>query len=306
MVSEHELMHQETLLYMVQELPYDHKMPPGDLPCHVFGEEPAAIEVDIPTGKATLGASFESLDFGWDNEFPQQTMEVPAFKIDSMPATNGRFLEFVQSGAYEDHRYWTEEDWTWKQSTGTAHPRCWLADGEHWSYRSMFDLVPLSRVLSWPVYVSLAEARAYARWRGKRLPTEAEFQRAAYGNPIGTASPYPWGDAAPAAAHGNFNFLLWTPKPAGSNPAGASAWGIHELVGNGWEWTETPFSPFPGFKPYIEGYPEYSADFFDGKHYVLKGASWATAVELLRPSFRNWYQVHYPYVFAKFRCVSNS
>jgi formylglycine-generating enzyme required for sulfatase activity len=94
--------------------------------------------------------------------------------------------------------------------------------------------------------------------------------------------------------------------PVGSNPAGASRWGVHELVGNGWEWTDTAFAPFPGFEPYMSGYPDYSEDFFDGKHFVLKGASWATATELIRPSFRNWYQAHYPYVFAKFRCVSSN
>jgi formylglycine-generating enzyme required for sulfatase activity len=107
----------------------------------------------------------------------------------------------------------------------------------------------------------------------------------------------------PGPVHGNFNFQNWSPTPVGSHPAGASAWGIHDLVGDGWEWTASPFRPFPGFYPYMRGYPEYSADFFDGKHYVLKGASWATATELIRPTFRNWYQARYPYVFAKFRCV---
>jgi len=154
---------------------------------------------------------------------------------------------------------------------------------------------------AWPVYVSQAEAAAYARWRGARLPTEAEFQRAAYGSPEGER-PHPWGDAAADASRGLFDFASWDPEPAGTHPKGASAWGIHDLVGNGWEWTSTPFAPFPGFQA-MPSYPEYSADFFDGEHVVMKGASPATARELLRPSFRNWFRARYPYVYATFRCV---
>jgi len=169
----------------------------------------------------------------------------------------------------------------------------------------MFDVFSLAQVSSWPVYVTVAEARAFAAWRGKRLPTEAEFHRASYSGPDGSDSRYPWGDAPPTGRHGNFDFASWSPEPVGSHPAGASRWGVEELVGNGWEWTDTAFAPFPGFTPYMSRYPDYSKDFFDGKHFVVKGGSWATAAELLRPTFRNWYQGHYPYVFAKFRCVSS-
>jgi formylglycine-generating enzyme required for sulfatase activity len=167
----------------------------------------------------------------------------------------------------------------------------------------MFDELPLSQVASWPVYVSLAEARAFACWRGKSLPTEAQFHRAAFCGPGDREQCYPWGDAQPGQDHGNFDFNHWSPVPVGSSPRGASPWGVEELVGNGWEWTDTPFAPLPGFTPYMTHYPDYSRDFFDGKHFVLKGASWATSSDLIRPSFRNWYQAHYPYVFAKFRCV---
>jgi gamma-glutamyl hercynylcysteine S-oxide synthase len=161
-------------------------------------------------------------------------------------------------------------------------------------------------VSSWPVYVTVAEARAYASWRGKRLQSEAEFQRACYGGPDEIPTRYPWGELAPEHRHGNFDFTSWAPTPVGSHRAGASRWGIGELVGNGWELTDTPFAPFPSFTPYMPRYPDYSKDFFDGKHFVVKGASWATPAELLRPTFRNWYQGHYPYVFAKFRCVSSN
>ena len=104
---------------------------------------------------------------------------------------------------------------------------------------------------------------------------------------------------------GNFDFRNWAPTPVGSHVGEARAWGVRELVGNGWEWTDSTFDGLPGFKAYIERYPGYSADFFDGKHYVLKGASWATAADLVRASFRNWFQAHYPHVFAKFRCASD-
>ena len=143
----------------------------------------------------------------------------------------------------------------------------------------------------WPVYVSLAEARAFARWRGERLPTEAEFHRAASAarrrRSAGRGAPRP-------PRHGNFGFRHWAPTPVGTHPEGASAWGVQDLIGDGWEWTDTVFGGLPGFDAYIPGYAGYSADFFDGKHYVLKGGSWATADDLVRPSFRNWFQAALP------------
>jgi formylglycine-generating enzyme required for sulfatase activity len=166
----------------------------------------------------------------------------------------------------------------------------------------MFDLIPLP--LSWPVYVSLAEASAFARWSGARLPTEAEFQRAAYGSPEGERQ-YPWGSDEPSARFGVFDFADFGPQPAGSHPAGASAWGVEDLVGNGWEWTRTTFAPFPGFRA-MASYPEYSADFFDGEHFVMKGASPATARELLRVTFRNWFRARYGYIYATFRLVQHA
>jgi len=302
MAIEHELMHQETLLYIVQQLASAQKIrPPGVVYTTEAGPRPRSVVVD--GGKATLGASFGDLEFGWDNEFPWTRVEVPAFVIDSTPVTNEQFRYFVDSGAYDQPAFWSEADWAWKTRMGLSAPLGWTRQDGAWLYRTLFDVIPLSDAGAWPVYVSLAEAQAYARWSGARLPTEAEFHRAAYGDPSGDERAFPWGDDPPTSRHGNFDFTRWSPDPVGSHPDGASAWGVHELVGNGWEWTETLFEPFPGFNTYIPGYPGYSADFFDGKHYVLKGASWATASDLIRPSFRNWYQARYPYVFAKFRCV---
>jgi formylglycine-generating enzyme required for sulfatase activity len=152
------------------------------------------------------------------------------------------------------------------------------------------------------VYVTQAQASAYAAWKGMRLPTEAEYHRAAFGAPEGGERSFPWGEEQPDATRGNFDMRRYDPVPVGSYPLGASAWGVNDLIGNGWEWTATPFAPLDGFTPMIT-YPVYSADFFDGKHYVLKGASPVTDRQIIRRTFRNWFRADYPYLYAKFRCV---
>src|SRR5262249_14429386 len=156
-----------------------------------------------------------------------------------------------------------------------------------WQYVGMFEDFLLPK--DWPVYVSHAEASAFARWSGKSLPAEAEWQRAAYADSGKSFSP-----------HGYFDFSRWDPAPVHASPAARSVFGIEGLVGNGWEWTSSVFEPFPGFQAF-EFYPGYSANFFDGQHYVIKGASMRTAACMLRPSFRNWFQPHYQYVYAGFR-----
>jgi ergothioneine biosynthesis protein EgtB len=305
MVVEHELMHQETLLYMLQCLDLERKIRPSWLPGYVERPGRPAGHVEIPAGLATLGASVGDLTFGWDNEFPAHQMAVPAFVVDATPVTNAQFLAFVEAGGYRRAELWGDVDWAWRQHADLGHPVTWERREGRFAYRTIFDRLHLSSVGDWPVYVSLAEARAYARWKGRRLPTEAEYHRTALGDLDGSERRSPWGAGAPTVSHGNFDFRHWAPTPVGSHPEGASAWGVHDLIGDGWEWTDTPFAGLPGFEASIPGYPGYSADFFDGKHYVLKGASWATASDLVRPSFRNWFQAHYPYVFAKFRCVSD-
>jgi len=298
-ILEHEAMHQETLLYMWHRLPFEQKRRPVDSTPSAGGSPPPAEWIPIPAGCATMGVPRGSIRFAWDNECPALVVEVPAFAIERHDVTNERFLEFVDSGGYRDPAWWRAEDWAWVQHDVVAHPLFWERQDGRWYWRGMFDLIPLP--LAWPVYVSHAEASAYARWRGARLPTEEEFQRAAFGSPAGERA-HPWGDAEPTAAHGVFDFSSWDPQAAGRHPAGASAWGVEDLVGNGWEWTSTTFGPFPGFRA-MASYPEYSADFFDGEHFVMKGASTATARELLRPTFRNWFRARYPYVYATFRCA---
>jgi gamma-glutamyl hercynylcysteine S-oxide synthase len=296
---EHRLMHAETLAYLLHQLPYDAKRP-GSLPPPA-APAPVRKLVEIPAGRARLGLVRRiSPTLGWDNEYDAHEVEVGPFAIESTNVTNGDFLEFHAAGGYDDRRLWSDEDWAWLQASGTQHPAFWVRRGDSWRYRAMFGDVPLGR--SWPVYVSHAEAAAYARWSGRSLPTEAQFHRAAYGTPDGRERLYPWGDASPNARHGVFDFRQWDPDPVGSHPAGDSAFGVSDLVGNGWEWTSTVFAPFPGFEP-LPFYKGYSADFFDGKHYVMKGGSPRTDASLLRRSFRNWFQPHYPYVYATFRCV---
>jgi iron(II)-dependent oxidoreductase len=299
-VLEHEPMHQETLGYMWHRLPYEKKVRPAGAPPILGGKPPERVTARVPAGRATLGAGREELAFGWDNEFPRTVVEVPAFEIDVHDVTNRDFQEFLEAGGYGREDLWSAEDWKWRVEERVEHPVFWERDGARWFWRGMWERLPLPE--AWPVYVSHAEASAYARWRGARLPTEAEFHRAAYGTPDGRERAFPWGEEEPDATRGRFDFEGWDPAPAGSRPAGASAWGIHDLVGNGWEWTSTVFAPFPGFQP-MPSYPVYSSDFFDGKHFVLKGASPATAKPLLRRSLRNWFRGNYPYVYATFRCV---
>jgi len=303
---EHRLMHVETLAYMLHQLALDEKVRQGDPP-NVDSAPVAHRMVEVPAGVATLGLRRAPETFGWDNEYDAHTVDVPAFGIDQYKVTNRQYLEFVAAGGYETRRFWSDEDWNWRTAHGISHPVFWKKAGDDWLYRTMFDEVPLP--LDWPVYVSHAEASAYARWAGKSLPTEAEWHRAAYGVAGERERIYPWGNEAPRAKFGNprfgnFDFHRWDPTPVNAFPEGQSAFGIDDMLGNGWEWTSTVFAPFPGFHPF-PFYRGYSADFFDGQHFVMKGGSPRTAACMLRPTFRNWFQAHYQYVYAGFRCVSH-
>ncbi len=300
-ILEHEAMHQETLLYMWHRLPFDRKKRPAAYVPKTNGRVPEREWLDIPKGAATLGVARDTVRFGWDNEFPACTAGVPAFAIERHNVSNAQFLEFVDAGGYQTRDWWRPEDWQWVRANRIRHPAFWEREDGRWYWRGMFERIGLP--MSWPVYVSHGEAAAYARWRGARLPSEAEYQRAAFGSTTGERR-YPWGDVQPDDAHGVFDFSSWDPEPAGTRPRGASAGGVEDLAGNGWEWTSTPFAPFPGFRA-MASYPEYSADFFDGQHYVMKGASPATARELIRPTFRNWFRAQYPYVYATFRCAKS-
>jgi gamma-glutamyl hercynylcysteine S-oxide synthase len=298
---EHRLMHAETLTYMFHQLPFEQKCPQPQAPPSEGSFK--AEMVQISEGSATLGLERRyGQQFGWDNEFDAFETEVAAFRIDKYMVTNGEFLEFLRAGGYENRQLWPEENWRWKQERSIEHPVFWSRVNGDWRYRGMFEELPLP--LDWPVYASWAEASAYAKWVSKSLPTEAQWHRAAYGTPEGTEHAYPWETGVPTAGLGNFDFLRWDPAPVGSFPLNKSSFGVQGQLGNGWEWTESLFGPFAGFEPF-SFYPGYSADFFDGKHYVMKGGSCRTAASMLRRSFRNWFQPRYQYAYAGFRCVTD-
>jgi len=281
-ILEHEQMHQETLLYMFHEMPYEMKRARPPL-AQGNAEVPKRVQRDmvrVPAGEVTLGAC--DGEFCWDNEVPSRRVPVAAFEVDRHNVTNRDYLDYMRV-------------------TGAPPPHFWARREGEWFWRNMFGLVPLP--LDAPVYATQEEAAKFAETRGKRLMSEAEYHRAAFGTPSGEERNFPWGNEPPDASRGNFGFVSWDPLPIGSYPRGASAWGVHDLAGNGWEWTSTTFDGFPGFRP-MASYPLYSAEFFDGKHYVMKGASPATAPELVRRSFRNWFRGNYPYVYATFRCVA--
>jgi formylglycine-generating enzyme required for sulfatase activity len=279
-ILEHEEMHHETLLYMLHRVPLEKKRTRGRSGAFVERAPLATGRVAIPAGRATLGAARDAIAFGWDNEFDETAVDVAAFDIDVNDVTNGDWLAFVRAGG--------------------PLPPFWIERDGAMRLLGMFEEMPLP--LTWPVYVTNAQAKAYCEWKGSRLPTEAEYHRAAFGTPGGKEQPFPWGDGSPSSKHGNFDFRRFDPEPVGINAAGASAFGVYDLIGNGWEWTSTVFEPLPGFAP-MASYPQYSADFFDGEHYVVKGASPVTNRNHVRRSFRNWYRAEYPYMYATFRTV---
>jgi formylglycine-generating enzyme required for sulfatase activity len=259
---EHRLMHAETFAYILHHLPYNRK---AALRQPAAPSSPAAVPgmVEVPAGRAVLGRA-EPEGFGWDNEFEAHEVEVPGFAIGQYKVTNREYLEFVREGA--------------------APPFFWVERNGEWRYRGMFEELPLP--LDWPVYATHSEAEAYARWRGKSLPTEPQFHRAACG----------------AASSANLDFRRWDPVPVTADEPNRSA--PQQLTGNGWEWTSTAFAPFPGFEPF-PFYRNYSEPFFDGRHYVLKGASPRTAECFLRQSFRNWFRPSYPYIYSTFRLAES-
>jgi formylglycine-generating enzyme required for sulfatase activity len=278
-ILEHEEMHQETLLYILHQLDPSRK---GRIASqHRDGAVPRRELIGVAAGRATLGAGRDEIPFGWDNEFERTTVDVAGFDVMRYPVTNGDWLHFIADGGPVPV-FWKERDGAWLLHT-------------------LFEEISLP--LSWPVYVTHRQADAYAAWAGMRLPSEAEYHRAAYGTPQGEERPFPWGAQEPQQRHGNFGMARFDPEPVDAHPEGESAWGVADLIGNGWEWTSTPFEPLPGFQP-MASYPQYSADFFDGRHFVMKGASPVTAPTMIRRSFRNWFFDDYPYMYAKFRCVA--
>lgn len=304
LVLEHERQHQETLCYLFQLLDPSQKRRPGQLAAASFeGATAAAGEmVSIPAGAFLLGAPWDS--FVYDNERPAHEVTLPAFRIARAPVTNGEYARFVEARGYERRELWTDEGWQWREREGWQCPLYWRREGAVWVERRMFEEGELR--LPHPVTgVSWFEAEAYAKFAGRRLPTEAEWERAAsWDESSRSKRRYAWGDEAPDAARANFGRRHWGTTPVGSYPRGASAAGCLDMTGNVWEWTSTPFEGFPGFEPFP--YPEYSAEWFDGDHRILKGGSWATSPAVLRTSFRNFFRRPFRLAFAGLRLAEDA
>ena len=266
MAVEHRHMHAETFAYLLHGLPYSDKKSPADAGPAPANPAPSNPMIAIDSGTVALGQSMDR--FGWDNEHLAHDVFVPAFRISKFKISNGEYLDFVREG-------------------GPA-PHFWVLRNNAWFYGGMFAQFPLP--LDWPVWVTWQQACAYCQWKGLSLPTEAQFQRAAQ-----LTHPDPMRD--------NFGYHRWDPIPVDSAAPPSNALPV-QMTGNGWEWTRDPFAPFEGFAPHPL-YPGYSADFFDGRHYVMKGASPRTASVFTRPSFRNWFRPDYPYMYAGFRLVEN-
>jgi gamma-glutamyl hercynylcysteine S-oxide synthase len=304
LVLEHERQHQETLCYLFQLLdPSKKRRPDAASPAAFAGTAAVAGEmVSIPAGAFLMGAPWDS--FAYDNERPAHEVTVPAFRIARAPVTNGEYARFVAERGYERREFWSEEGWALREREGWQSPLYWRREGSAWVERRMFEESELH--VGHPVTgVSWFEAEAYAKFAGRRLPTEAEWERAAsWDDARGHKRRYAWGDEEPDDARANFGRRLWGTTPVGSHPQGASAAGCLDMTGNVWEWTSTPFDGFQGFEPFP--YPEYSQEWFDGDHRVLKGGSWATTSSVLRTSFRNFFRRPFRIAFAGLRLAEDA
>jgi iron(II)-dependent oxidoreductase len=256
--------------------------------------------IPIPGGVFTMGSDDRR---GYDNEKNAHPVQVAPFAMDRTPVSARQWLHFMDDGGYERAELWTEDGWAWRQREGAERPEYWQRADAAMGYgycgpRGVRAIHPGEPVSS----ISWYEADAYARWAGKRLPTEAEWEYAARFDPeTGGSRRYPWGDAPPTPERASFGLDAWAPAPVGSKPAGASALGLLDMAGGVWEWTATPFLPYPGFRPYP--YDGYSRDHMDGRHFACRGGSWATAEPILRCSFRNWYVPRYRQGFLGLRCA---
>ena len=284
MVVQHEHMHDETMLATLQlrsgprTLAPDAPLPPG---------RPVSPHDDVlvPAGRSVRGTSTDP--WALDNERPAHAVELPTFRIDRVPVSNRLYAAFVEAGGYTDRRCWTAAGWEHLQASGRARPMTWQPDGAGgWTGRRFGEVEPLD--LDAPVqHASWFEADAYARWAGRRLPTESEWEKACGWDPVAERlRRYPWGDDDPTPELANLGQRATRPAPVGAYPAGASAYGVEQLVGDVWEWTSSGFDPWPGTRAFP--YAEYSQVFYGGDYRVLRGGSWATHPTAVRTTFRNW------------------
>ncbi len=281
MVVQHEHQHDETMLATLQLMAgRGYRAPPPP-----EGRPPEPGEVLVEGGAFPMGTGTEP--WAYDNERPAHHVDVAPFWLDTAPTTNRAYLEFVMSGGYHQPRWWTPEGWAWRHQAALEHPECWRREtGSSWAqvrFGCQEDL-PLDQPVQ---HVGWHEACAYARWRGRRLPTEAEWEKAASWDPAtATKRRYPWGDGPPTPERANLGQRHFGPAPVGAYPGGVSPWGCHQMVGDVWEWTASELTAYPGFRAFP--YREYSEVFHDAGYRVLRGGSWATHPSAVRTTFRNW------------------
>lgn len=299
MIVQHEQQHDETMLATHQlraGAPVLHAPPPPR------GAPLPAREVFVAGGAFTMGTSAEP--WALDNERPAHDVHVGPYWIDTAPVTNAAYAGFVDAGGYDDPRWWSDAGWRHRRDAGLVAPQFWERDGSTWHRRRFGVLAPL--VEDEPVvHVCFHEAEAYARWAGKRLPTEAEWEKAARFDPAtGRSRRYPWGDDEPTADHANLGQRHLQPAPVGAYPRGASPLGVHQLVGDVWEWLSSGFEAYPGYETFP--YPEYSEVFFGGDYRMLRGGSFGTDASVLRSTFRNWDHPVRRQIFSGFRCARDA
>ena len=296
MVLQHEHQHDETMLAT-------HQLRRGNpvLPATDHLPAPAALirsaEVTVPAGPFTMGTSTDS--WSLDNERPAHQVDVAAYALDTVPVSNAAYRAFVEAGGYDDERLWSPAGWRWRCESGKRSPAFWFREGGTWMRRRFARVEPLPD--DEPVqHVCWFEADAYARWAGRRLPTEAEWEKAAsWDAATGTKHRYPWGEDDPREEHANLGQSRYHPVPSGSFPAGASPSGALQMVGDVWEWTSSDFTGYPGFRSFP--YKEYSEVFFDQGYKVLRGGCWATDPLACRTTFRNWDHPIRRQIFSGFR-----
>ncbi|MEV0532416.1 ergothioneine biosynthesis protein EgtB [Kitasatospora sp. NPDC050463] len=301
MIAQHEQQHDETMLVTHQLRRGEPALaapPPPPAPA-----DAAALPADvlIPAGPFTMGTDTEP--WALDNERPAHRIDLPAFRLDTTPVTNGAYLRFIADGGYDDPRWWTAEGWEHRQRAELTAPLFWHREGGQWLRRRFAAVEPVPE--DEPVlHVSWYEADAYARWAGRRLPTEAEWEKAARHDPATDRSRrYPWGDGPPAPEHANLGQRHLRPAPAGSYPAGESPYGVRQLMGDVWEWTASDFDPYPGFRAWP--YKEYSEVFLGPEYKVLRGGCFAVAPVACRGTFRNWDYPIRRQIFAGFRTAAD-
>jgi iron(II)-dependent oxidoreductase len=283
MVVSHENQHDETILQALNLRTGAALLrESADLPAGRPGI--AGTSALVPGGPFVLGVDAADEPYSLDNERPAHVVDVPAFRIGRVPVTNGEWQQFVDDGGYTEARWWSPRGWEHRLSTGLTAPQFWSSDARTRTRFGHIEDIPADEPVQ---HVSYFEAEAYAAWAGARLPTEVEWEKACAWDPAtNTRRRYPWGSDDPSEDLVNLGGTALRPAPAGAYPAGASAYGVEQMLGDVWEWTSSPLRPWPGFVPMI--YDRYSQPFFDGDYRVLRGGSWAVESAILRPSFRNW------------------